>query len=50
MEVNKFQILLINVTFLSLTGLKAYVLIKNVKNGIWTAPAVKGLMFLYKIV
>ena len=24
MEVNKFQILLINVTFLSLTGLKAY--------------------------
>ena len=45
MEVNKFQILLIIVTFSFLTGLKADMQCANkkCKKRIWTAPAVKGL-------
>ena len=45
MEVKIFKILLINVIFLSLSGLKADIKCANIKckKRIWTAPAVKGL-------
>ena len=45
MEINKFQILLITVTFFIFNRFKSWCLMcyKNVKKRIWTAPAVKGL-------